>query len=157
MDIPPPIAEFWRRFLSQAGEDSSARFFEAFHFDDNEPSANALAALVLAGIKQATASLLWTYEKTGGSPPQPGALSVVTYWNGTPACVIETIAIEVVPFEHVTAEFAAAEGEGDGSLAYWRQAHWAYFGRECTRIGGVPSQDMPIVCERFRVVFKAGS
>ena len=155
MNIPPSIAEFWQGFCAAVGEDRSARFYEAFHFDDNERSANALAELVLAGVKRATACLLWSYESAGILPPMPGALSVVTNWGGKPLCVIETGAVEVVPFEQVTAEFAATEGEGDGSLEYWRRAHWAYFGRACGRIGREPSQVMPVVCERFGAIYKA--
>jgi GNAT superfamily N-acetyltransferase len=37
-----PIEPFWRDFCGAVGEDRSDRFFEAFHFDDNAPSANAL-------------------------------------------------------------------------------------------------------------------
>lgn len=156
MNIPPSIAGFWQSFCAAVGADRSAQFFEAFHFDDNEPSANALAALVLAGVKRATAGLLWSYENEGVPPPEAGALSVVTYWGGKPACVIETLGVEIVPFEQVNAEFAATEGEGDGSLEYWRWVHWASFGRECTRIGREPSQVMPVACERFKVIYKAG-
>ncbi len=156
MNIPPSIAGFWQSFCAAVGADRSAQFFEAFHFDDNEPSANALAALVLAGVKRATAGLLWSYENEGVPPPEAGALSVVTYWGGKPACVIETLGVEIVPFEQVNAEFAATEGEGDGSLEYWRRVHWASFGRECTRIGREPSQVMPVACERFKVIYKAG-
>ncbi|HYP71172.1 MAG TPA: ASCH domain-containing protein [Variovorax sp.] len=157
MRIPPTIAKFWEAFCAEVGEDCSDRFFEAFHFDDNEASANELANLVLAGVKRATAALAWSYEKAGGSPPRPGALSVVTYWDGRPACVIETLEIEVLPFEQVTAEFAAIEGEGDGSLEYWRRVHWSYFGRECARAGQEPSLTMAVACERFEVVYRAAT
>ena len=152
---PPPVAEFWAAFCNAAGRDRSAEFYEAFHFDDNEPSANDLAQLVLVGTKRATAGLVWSFEHAGISPPNPGALSVVTDWAGKPACVIETVAVAVVPFERVSAEFAAAEGEGDGSLEYWRRAHWAYFGRECERIGRKPCHTMPVACERFHVIYRA--
>ncbi|MDM0106289.1 ASCH domain-containing protein [Variovorax sp. J22R24] len=161
MTIPPAmpasIAATWDAFCAQAGQDCSERFFEAFHFDDNEADANALADLVLAGVKRATASLVWSFESAGASPPWPGALSVVTYWDGAPACIIETEAVEVLPYEQVSAEFAAREGEGDGSLAYWRRVHWAYFGRECVRLGRERSLDMPVACERFRVVYRVGA
>ena len=155
MNIPPGIAEFWQAYCMASGEDRSSRFYESFHFDDNEPSANALAELVRVGIKRATAGLVWSFEHAGISPPKPGALSVVTNWGGNAVCVIETVAVEVVPFEHVTAEFAATEGEGDGSLEYWRRAHWASFGRQCARIGRVPRQDMPVACEKFKVLYWA--
>lgn len=49
--------------------------------------------------------------------------------------------------------FAAIEGEGDGSLSYWRDAHWRYFGRECHRIGKELSLQMLVVCEQFKVVY----
>ena len=61
--------------------------------------------------------------------------------------------METVPFEQVSEEFAATEGEGDGSLAFWRDAHWAAFSRELEGTGRSPRPDMPVVCERFEVVF----
>jgi uncharacterized protein YhfF len=74
---------------------------------------------------------------------------VVTAWDGTPLCVIRSTQVQVMPFDTVPAAFAAAEGEGDGSLAFWRRAHRAYFGRECARIGRSFSPDMPVCCEHF--------
>jgi uncharacterized protein YhfF len=153
--IPLSIQPYWDEFHAAVGGDAMARFYEAFHFDDNEPSANELAQLVLAGTKRATASLVWSFEAQNRAPPKPGALSVVTNWQGKPLCVIETQAVAIVPFEEVSEEFALTEGEGDGSLRYWREAHWEYFGRECKRIGRMPSPSMPIACERFEVVYRA--
>lgn len=150
--MPPAVVPFWREFCAAIGEDRTDRFFEAFHFDDNAASANALAALVLARIKRATAGLVWSYEHAGVPLPQVGQLSVVTDFGGKPLGIIETIRVDVVPYDAVSAEFAATEGEGDGSLAYWRRAHWAYFGRECARIGRTPSFDMPVACERFELI-----
>jgi uncharacterized protein YhfF len=109
----------------------------------------------LAGVKRATAGLAWESEMEGKLPPKPGALSVVTYWNGEPACVVETLNVEVMPFEQVTVEFAATEGEGDGSLDHWRRVHWESFRRACARIGREPSKAMPVLCERFNVIFRA--
>jgi len=88
--LKPQIRNFWRSFEQSAGADAGARFYEAFHFDDNEPSANELAALVLAGVKRATAGLLWALEADRKVLPKRGDLSVMTDWGGTPLCVIET-------------------------------------------------------------------
>lgn len=63
--------------------------------------------------------------------------------------------MEVVRFDEVSEEFAAAEGEGDRSLAFWREAHWAAFSREFEGMQRSPQPDMPVVCERFEVVFPA--
>ena len=70
MSIPPSIHAFWRAFTSTIGHDPSDRFYEAFHFDDNAPSADELAALVLAGTKRATAGLVWAFESQSASPSQ---------------------------------------------------------------------------------------
>jgi uncharacterized protein YhfF len=153
MDIPEHLRPFWDAFAATQTEDPTPQFLEAFHFDDNEASANELAKLVLVGRKQATAGLLWTYQNGKGSIPKTGDLSIVTDFSGNPICVIETQKVEIVPFADVTEEFAAIEGEGDGSLKYWREAHDAFFARECKRIGKVPEPRMPVICEQFKVVF----
>jgi uncharacterized protein YhfF len=154
MDIPARHLAFWQAFVRTRGTDPTPHFLEAFHFDDNQPSADELAALVLAGRKRATAGLLWAHDAETRPLPRPGDLSIVTHFNGDPLCVIETVQVDVVPFDQVSAEFAATEGEGDGSLAYWRRAHEAFFGRECRRLGRQPAADMPVVCERFEVVYR---
>lgn len=149
----PALLPFWNEFLASTGRHDDARFYESFYFADSEDVANSLAQLVLAGIKRATGALVWGLEAQAKRPPAPGDLSIVTDWAGTPLCIIETTDTEVVPFEEVTEEFAATEGEGDKSLRYWREEHWAFFGRECSQIGREPSNRMPVLCERFKVVF----
>ena len=155
MKLPEAARPFWEAFVAKVGPDATARFYEAFHFDDNEPSANELADLVLSGTKRATACLVWIYEARGMPVPKAGDLSVVTRWDGQPVCVIETTRVEIRPYDEVDADFAATEGEGDGSLAFWREAHWRFFSRECQRIGRMPDLKMPVVCERFKVVGRA--
>ena len=154
MKIPARHLDFWQAFARTRPSDPTPRFLEAFYFDDNQPSADELAALVLAGRKRATAGLLWAHDAETRPLPQPGDLSIVTSFDGDALCVIETIRVDIVPFDEVSAEFAATEGEGDGSLEYWRDAHTAFFGRECQRLGRQPAPDMPVVCERFEVIYR---
>jgi uncharacterized protein YhfF len=146
--------ELWSAFLAArpdvVGPEDT---FSAWHFCDNQADADELAGLVLEGRKRATTGALWSYEAEEEPLPQVGDFSVVTDWAGAAWCVIRTTAVDVVAFDQVGEEFAAAEGEGDGSLAYWRDAHWAAFSREFEAGGRSPSHDMPVVCERFEVVF----
>lgn len=157
MPIPPSITEFWDHYSAAVGGADSARFYEAFHFGDTEELANSLAGLVLAGKKRATAGSVWSIEAEGKRIPRPGDLSVVTDFAGTPLCVIETTQVDVMPFNEVGAEFAAVEGEGDGSLAYWQRGHTTFFSRECARNGRTFTSNMLVSCERFNVVFQASS
>jgi uncharacterized protein YhfF len=153
MPLPDAVRPLWDAFVATAGSDAASRFYEVFHFDDHEESANELAELVLRGDKRATAGLVWVFEANGRPIPKPGDLSVVTRWDGQPVCVIETTGVEIHPYDEVDAAFAAAEGEGDRSLRFWREAHWRFFSRECQRIGRTPDLRMPVVCERFEVVY----
>ena len=70
--------------------------------------------------------------------------------------MIRTVSVDVVPFAEVDESFAAAEGEGDLTLDHWRECHWRVFAEELAAIGRVPQPDMPVVCERFELVFPAG-
>lgn len=154
MTIPPRLVAFWADFAAAHPAADSSRFYEAFFFGDSEALANELAALVLQGTKRATTGSVWSFEAEGRRVPAPGDLSIVTNWAGEPLCVIETRSVEILPFHQVSAEFAAAEGEGDGSLAFWMQGHRRYFERECTRAGRQFSEDMLVACEHFSVVYQ---
>ncbi len=144
----------WGAFVAASPDVASLDdTYSAWHFCDNEADANELAELVLSGRKRATAGDLWSYEAEDEPLPRVGDFSVVTDWVGTAVCVIRTTSVEVVPFEAVTAEFAATEGEGEGSLGYWREAHEAAFTRSLREIGREFEPDMPVVCECFEVVF----
>jgi uncharacterized protein YhfF len=58
-----------------------------------------------------------------------------------------------LPFREVDEAFAWDEGEGDRSLAYWLDAHVAFFTRMCAVRGETFSEDMPTVFERFALVW----
>jgi uncharacterized protein YhfF len=113
-----------------------------FAFGDNPALADELLELVIKGVKTATCS---TEDEPNTSAP--GERWVVLDGRGEPRCVIETVEVTYRRFSDVDATFARDEGEGDQSLAYWRHAHRAYFGRL-----GRFSEDMTLMCERFRLV-----
>ena len=151
------VEAFWGQFRSTLSEGSGLenRYHEAWCFGDNAQDAAELADLVLQGTKTATCGSLWAYEADGERMPEVGDLSIITDYEGAPLLIIETTAVEVVPFDAVTAEHASQEGEGDRSLAYWRGVHWRVFSRELEALGIEPSEQMPLVCERFRMIYHA--
>ena len=154
MPVPSHLAPFWRDLANSTDGADEERFYEAFYFGDSEELADELAELVLRGTKRATAGSVCSYEEEGKPVPRDGDLSIVTNWSGQPLCVIETQSVQIVPFKDVTAEFAATEGEGDGSLSFWREAHRQYFMRECARAGREFTEDMLVACERFTVIYR---
>ena len=115
--------------------------------------ADELGGLVCQGVKTATASLVWVYEAEQEPLPKVGDYSVILDGREQPMCIIRTTKLDIVPFDEVDAEQAYQEGEGDRSLAFWREVHWRFFSRECAQIGKQPDQKMPILCERFELVY----
>ncbi|MEZ4860508.1 MAG: ASCH domain-containing protein [Caldilineaceae bacterium] len=152
-----PVREFWLAFLhSDAALPglTTADQPDASGYGDSPALADELGQLIYAGIKTATCSALWEYEHDGEPLPSVGMLDIVLDGQGRPLCITETTEVTVRPYNEVDAAFAYAEGEGDRTLAYWRQAHWRFFARTLPRIGRAPTETMPLVCERLRVIYK---
>ena len=107
-----------------------------------------LNGLVLSGAKQATTGLAEDYAKEGEPFEYVGErLHLVDDENGSLG-LIEVTGFELVPFDEVTFEFAAAEGEGDPDLEHWRDGHRRFF----AEYGETVLPDTPMACVRFRVV-----
>lgn len=140
------------RFWDEARDlhpDLPAQRPEAWAFGATPEHADGLLALVLAGTKTATASALRDYEADGEPVPAVGDLSVILDGSGAPRAVLEVTDIEIVPFDQVTGEHAHAEGEDDRTLASWRRIHERFWSEHSVTGFTV---DMPVVCERFRLV-----
>ena len=124
---------------------------EKWHFELTEGAANYLLGLVLEGKKRATASSLWEYELEGEPLPKVGEMSIITYWDGTPGCVIRTTNVRIIPYRDMTFDIAKLEGEDD-TLESWQKNHEAFFIEEGKELGYTFSEDMPVIFEEFVVV-----
>lgn len=121
----------------------------AWAFGATPEHADGLLALVLEGTKTGTAGALWDYQAEGEDVPAAGDLSIILDGAGAPRAVLEVTEVRTVPFDEVSEEHAHSEGEGDRSLADWRRIHEEFW-RDYGARGFSP--DMPVVCERFRLV-----
>ena len=125
--------------------------YEAWSFGEVP---DKLADLVVNSKKRATSSAYAVYEAEDEETPKAGEYSIILNSKDEAVCIIKTIKVGFVPFKEVSAEFAAKEGEGDLSLAYWRDVHQNFFTEELKEIGMDFSKDMLVVCEEFEVVYK---
>jgi uncharacterized protein YhfF len=158
--IHPAAREaFWRAYVRHlpAGHPHRTAKPDAFGFGGEPDLADELAALVLAGRKRATSSLAVEFTALGEPLPRVGDVSIILQGDGVPVAIIERTRVTTVPFNEVDPEFAAIEGEGDASLAYWRKAHADYFRRVCTRLGGTFDDQTPVLCQVFRVIWTPAS
>lgn len=138
--------------LQAAGLDVPPGRIRVDGYGDSPELSDSLIALIRSGSKRAGTSLLWAIEADGEEVPQVGDIEVVVDHSNEPVLLTRITSVEVVPFNRVTAEYAYLEGEGDRTLAYWRDAHWSFFSRECARIGREPRQDMLLVCAVFELL-----
>lgn len=122
-------------------------------FGDDPEVADRLLDLVLAGEKTATSAALVEYELAGEPLPRRGDLAIVVDGAGRPAALIRTTQVETLPFDRVDEELAAAEGEGDRTLASWRTEHEAYWHRVLEPLGAAFAPGMPVVTERFELLY----
>ncbi len=147
------INEFWQEFLNAQNLPKDTKYFEAFYFDLTRESANELLDLVLSGKKCATASSYRYYEVTNTDLPKVGDYSIVTDFDSIPYAVIETTNILIKPFNELTFEIVKREGE-DECLESWQKNHHHYYTEDGKNCGYEFTEDMPVVFEDFKVVFK---
>jgi len=147
------IDSFWQGFLAHANLPATTTYYDSFHFCNSKELANELLKLVLSGQKTATTSILIAYEIEGEPMPQVGNYSIVTDWDGTPHCVIQTTAITIMPFNEMTYVICKREGE-DECLETWVESHRRAFEYEGQELGFQFTKDMPILFEDFKVVYK---
>jgi len=156
------IQQFWEEARARAGFGKVGSVVglgwaesvppEAWAFGDSPELADQLLTLVLQGVKTGTASALWEYEDGDEPVPGPGALSIVLDGEGEPRALLRTTSVEVVPFDQVTEEHAYSEGEDDRTLESWRREHERFWRRDLSG-GRAFAPDMPVVCERFEVLY----
>ena len=124
--------------------------YEAWQFGG---APDKLAQLVKDGIKTATCSAYDLYAAENEPLPKAGDLSVILNSRDEAVCIIRTTKVYVSEYDQVTPEHAFKEGEGDRSLAYWRQVHEEFLTEELALIDRTFSNKTKVVCEEFEVVF----
>ena len=144
------IQQFWKGYLSKLPKNHVHRFLalpKTCSLGNSAEMANKLGNLVFRGIKSATCS-----RYLGENILNDAGLSIILDGKQNPLCLIEIYEITVRRYCEINEEWAAFEGEGDQSLAYWRNAHWKFFSQEAKIVGYELNKTMLLSCERFRVL-----
>jgi uncharacterized protein YhfF len=150
------VKAYWQKFLSTLPADSPyhSKTYSEGGYGDSPELANELIQLVLEGKKTATCGSLWEWDAEGNPIPKVGDVWVELDGNENPVCITESVEVTIRGYNEVDAEFAHDEGEGDLSLEYWREAHKNFFSRTLPKVGREFSEEMPLVCERFKLIHK---
>jgi len=151
MAFPKEIMEYWQRF--KKNKEIAASFVDAWSFGDNHELADELLALVLAGKKTGTATLVIELEKEGLKIPEIGDYNIILNGKGTPAGIIRTTSVIIKPFNEVDEKFAYSEGEDDRTLESWRREHWKCWTRVSKTLNFEMKYDLLVICENFELIF----
>jgi uncharacterized protein YhfF len=151
----PEIRRFWQSYVDTLpkGSEKPPDDYQAWSFGNTLEMADELGELVRLGKKTATASLVWIFEEGLELYPKVGDYHVVLDRRDRPICIIQTTELSVHAFDEVGEEHAYLEGEGDRSLHFWREVHWAFFSDECNKLDRDPDPKMPVLCEKFKLVY----
>ena len=151
------VNAFWRSYVERLPESEREReYFEAFQFGAGREMANQLARLVLDGIKTAASDLIWHIDANHKPRWAVGDEHVVLDGAWTPVAVIRTTELSERRFCDVDEAFAYDYGEGDRTLTWWREHVFAWYANQCRELGIEPTEEMPLLCERFEVVYAPG-
>ncbi len=148
----PEVQDYWRNFCVATGLDPATPY-QAWYFGDSTELAHELVELVLHGPKRATAGLSEFNDQMPQVKPVAGGYSVLTERDGTPRAVIRTTVLERRAFAEVDAAFAWDEGEGDRTLADWKDGHRRFFTRELALLGRTFDEGMAVDLERFELLY----
>lgn len=119
----------------------------------DDAAGDALLALVLDGTKTAMTSARDDYVGEE-QLPERGTMSILLDAAGHPRALVATTSVSVVPFDQVDEEHARAEGEGDRTLASWRESQQRHL-TEQDPLGRGFRTDMPVVLEQFELLHPA--
>jgi uncharacterized protein YhfF len=150
----PSATELWNAFTGEFPEYLGRQEPPAGHFGASEEVADACVRLVLQGRKRSTSHSLLGLQHRGEPLPKIGDLNIVTDWAGKAHCIVRTTKVRLKPFFSISREDSLLEGEGDGSLDYWRRVHWDFYTEELEAFGKKPAESMIVVCEEFEKIYE---
>lgn len=153
--VKKSVETMWENYLQTLPKlERLEKYYTSWSFGGGTGTAKELAELVKTGEKTGTCSLHMWYKIEREALPFVGELNIITNWEGEAEAITETIDVQVLPFNEVSAEFAKKEGEGDKTYSYWRRVHVEFFTNELKEIKKEFDENMLVVCEEFKVVYK---
>lgn len=117
-----------------------------FKYGDSARLNAEILALVVSGAKTVSCDAVAGYAQRGEPQPVPGRVDVALDWDGNAVAAVRTLAVDVVPFDQMTEDRVADQGEFR-DLAHWRAGYEAYLTR-----AGMFDRQVAMVVERFEVV-----
>ncbi|MBD5829825.1 ASCH domain-containing protein [Janibacter melonis] len=154
MGLTPAQEQFWQEYLASLDPEDRPKGGVMAASPGSPDITDELIDLYLQGKKTAGSGTVENYTTAGDPLPQPGDHWIALDATGRPRCILRTERVEIHSFLDVPDDVARAEGEGDLSLAYWRQAHGSHY-LPCLADWGLRRiEDATVVTEFFTLVHR---
>lgn len=150
-ELNEKILTYWKKFIELNPEFKDCKY-DVWSFGGNNYQSNYLLYQVLEKIKTATCSALELYEE-GEKRPEQNDISIITYGNGLPGCIIKYKEITYKRFSEISEHEARLEGEGDLTLDSWQRSHEDFFTYEYSLIKKEFTNNIPLIFEVFEVIW----
>ena len=124
------------------------------------PLRDQLVAAILSGAKTSTSGLVLGYERENEPLPRVGRVEAVVDSRDRRVAAIELTEVRVVRLADVDLQHVLDEGEGDESVAQWREGHESFWHSPQVRAelgnpGFTVDDDTLVLAQRFRLVHVA--
>jgi uncharacterized protein YhfF len=119
----------------------------------DEQSTSAILGHIRSGNKTGTVSVPWVIERSGQHKPAVGDAIILINFDGTPAIMVQIIAIDDVPYGMIDEEHTSLDGPRVRAVDVWKPMHVRYFDMLLAPYDLVTDDDTPISFEKFEVVY----
>ena len=152
--INESVLEIWNNYIESYPEFKGEEIPEFDFFHNNRADANRLAQLTLNGKKKASSGLYSLYKKYNIEIPKIGTKQIITDFDGKAKAIIENISVDTIPFNKISEKYAELDmGTDVDALKKWKKAHWDFFESFLKESDKKPTEDMLIVCVRFKTIW----
>ena len=152
--IAKSVAEMWNNYTNSNPEFKNEEIPDSEFFHDNREDANRLAKLTLNGKKKASSGLLSLYKQFNVDLPKVGTKQIITDFDGKAVAIIENTSVDTIPFNKISKDYAALDmGTDIEPLEKWKKAHWDFFEIFLEESGEEPTEEMLMVCVRFKTIW----
>ena len=153
-ELDKSVNIMWHNFITSNPDFKKEAQPESWYFHNNKKDANRLALLTLYKQKSASSGLYSWYKDANVDLQKIGTKHIITDFDGKAIAIIEITKVDTIAFNKITNEYAEMDmGTKIDGLKKWKKAHWDFFESAMEENGDKPTEEMLVVCERFKTIW----
>ena len=144
--------QLWQRYLKTHPQAEDA-LVSSYYFGETKEEANAAVTRICLGEKTGCISFPQSFEVQGVPCPQRGDYAVITDFAGNGICVIQILWVEELTLPQAYPVYRRMD-RVEESPQQWLAQKQAQQQQVCRELDLPWQEEMPVLLESFRVVFK---